>query len=211
MSGSIRLEESRGIAYLTLDRPPKNMMDREFFLHFAELTERVLPRLRVEGLIVQGTGKHFSAGADLSELKPGTGNGTLQEAFFTRNVSSFHALANLPFPVVAAVRGCCLGSGFELALACHFRLAAPRSVFALPETQFSLIPGCGGTVRLPALTGASGAIELILTGRSILAEEALERGIVDKLVDRKELAGTAEKLIRRLHRAREDAGAHPAS
>jgi enoyl-CoA hydratase/carnithine racemase len=66
-------------------------------------------------------------------------------------------------------------------------------------------------VRLPELTGASGAIELILTGRSILAEEALERGIVDKLVDRKELAATAEKLIRRLHRTREEAGAHSAS
>ncbi|HOS01638.1 MAG TPA: enoyl-CoA hydratase/isomerase family protein [Candidatus Hydrogenedentes bacterium] len=207
---SIRVDESEGIAYLTLDAPPENMMDRRFFTDFAELTERVLPRLQVEGLIVQGAGKHFSAGADLSELKPSVArHHDSHEAFFQRNVSAFHALTNLSFPVVAVVRGCCLGSGFELALACHFRLATPRAVFALPETQFSLIPGCGGTVRLPELTGSAKAIELILTGRSILAPEALEHGIVDKIVDRKEILQTAEKLIRRLHRTQEAAsGAH---
>ncbi len=104
----------------------------------------------------------------------------------------------MPFPVVAAVGGCCLGSGLELALACDYRLATPTSVFSSPEVEFELMPGAGGTVRLPRLVGPSKAMELMLTGRTVSGQEAHEIGLVDALAHRRELMSCAQKLIGRL-------------
>jgi enoyl-CoA hydratase len=187
-------------AFLTLNAPPGNAMNAAFFGAFARLCRDRLPALRVRGLIVHGSGRHFSSGADVDELR---GMLRLVDArddaqFLTRNVDVFLRLEQLPFPVIAAVSGCCLGAGTELALACHYRVAATRATFALPESTFGLMPGCGGTVRLPRLVGTGKAAEMILSGRTMLADEALAIGLVDAIVDRKELLAAAERLIRRL-------------
>jgi enoyl-CoA hydratase len=116
------------------------------------------------------------------------------------NSDSFSALPALPFPVVAAIQGCCLGSGLELALACHFRVAAKNAVLGLPEAGFGLMPGCGGTVRLTRLAGYQKAMRYILTGESLLAEDALKEGIVDAVVDKEELEGAAKRIIERFGR-----------
>ena len=175
MSGArLRLSVAGPVAYLTLDAPPRNAIDRAFFRQLATLSRDELPHLPVRGLVVHGEGRHFSSGADIADLA---------------------ALEALPYPVVAAVRGCCLGVGMELALACHYRVAAERAVFALPEATFGLLPGCGGTVRLTELTGPATAMELILTGRTILADEARELGLVDRVVPRRELLSAAEAAI----------------
>jgi len=103
--------------------------------------------------------------------------------------------------VVAAISGCCLGAGLELALACHYRVSAPSAVFSLPEATFGLMPGCGGTVRLPALVGVGRAIELSLSGRTIGADEALACGLVDMVVEKKALLSTAVRTIGAFRRA----------
>jgi enoyl-CoA hydratase/carnithine racemase len=197
MPDGVGFRVERGIAYLTLDAPPRNEMDLAFFAELARLRREVFPGLSVRGLIVHGAGRHFSSGADVAELKailaaePDRAAALLRE-----NHASFRALEAMPFPVVAAIGGACLGAGLELALACRVRIAAPRAVFALPEVSFGLMPGCGGTVRLPRLVGAAKAVELILTGRTLLADEARAVGLVDRVVDRRDLLAAAEGIVR---------------
>ena len=194
----LRWRESRGIAYLTVCAPPRNEMTLAFFRALAGLRRDVFPRLSARGLIVHGEGRHFSSGADLAELREIlAARPDEAEALLLENHVSFQALESLPFPVVAAVGGCCLGAGLELALACHARIAAPRAVFALPEVSFGLMPGCGGTVRLPRRIGAPKAVELILSGRTLLADEAASIGLVDRIVDRKDLLAAAEEFVLR--------------
>lgn len=192
------LEGDGGIARLVLDAPPRNEMGQGFFDTLAALVGR-LGRLAARGLVVHGAGRHFSSGADIGALKDGLAGAQTSHAAraLIAATSSFQALAQLPYPTVAAVGGCCLGSGLELALACRWRIAAANAVFALPETSFDLMPGCGGTVRLPALVGRARAVELVLSGRFVDAGEALEIGLVDAVVDRRDLQSAARRLVER--------------
>lgn len=185
------------IAHCLLTNPPKNEINKEFFRCLTQLHKEVFPSLDVRGLIIYGKGRHFSSGANLEELqqiyrslpddKPA--------AFLNENMNTFQAIASLPFPVVAAINGCCLGAGLELALACHFRICSPHAVFGLPETTFGLIPGCGGTVRLPRVLPRAKAIELILSGKTVPADEALSCGLIDHCVKKDLVLATAIKLI----------------
>jgi len=195
----LALEPDNEVAHLVLDAPPRNEMDQGFFHTLAALV-RMLKDLPVRGLVVHGAGRHFSSGADVNTLKIGlTGE---QPALAVHNLleatSSLQAIAELPYPTVAAIGGCCLGSGLELALACRWRVAAANAIFALPETSFGLMPGCGGTVRLPALVGRGRAVELLLSGRFVDAEEAREIGLVDAVVDRRDLLPAARRLVERV-------------
>ena len=199
--GSLRLalEPDGEIARLVLDAPPRNEMGQGFFHMLAALI-RTLKDLPVRGLIVHGAGRHFSSGADVDTLKAGLTDP--QPALAAQRLldatSSFQAIAELPYPTVAAVGGVCLGSGLELALACRWRIASANAVFALPETSFNLMPGCGGSVRLPALVGRGRAVDLLLSGRFVAADEAREIGLVDAVVDRRDLLDTAHRLIDRV-------------
>ena len=192
------LEGDGGIARLVLDAPPRNEMGQVFFDTLAALVGR-LAGLPARGLVVHGAGRHFSSGADIGALKDGLAGAQTAHAAraLIAATSSFQAIAQLPYPTVAAVGGCCLGSGLELALACRWRVAAANAVFALPETSFDLMPGCGGTVRLPRLIGRARAVELVLSGRFVDAGEALEIGLVDAVVDRKDLQTAARRLVER--------------
>lgn len=192
------LEADAGVASLVLDAPPRNEMGHGFFDSFAAVIGR-LKGLPVRGLVVRGAGRHFSSGADIAALKAGLAGAAEQAARGLADATaSFQAIADLPYPTVAAVGGCCLGSGLELALACRWRVAATNAVFALPETSFDLMPGCGGTVRLPVLVGRARAVELVLSGRFVDAGEALEIGLVDAVVDRKDLQDAAWRLLERV-------------
>ena len=98
--------------------------------------------------------------------------------------------------VVAAIGGCCLGAGLELALACHYRVCATNATLGFPESSFGLMPGCGGTIRLPALVGRAAAMRMILDAQSVRAEEARAMGLVDVVVHKRELTRSAAALIR---------------
>ena len=195
----LAVEQDGGIGRLVLDAPPRNEMDHAFFRAFAALTG-TLGELPVRGLVVHGAGRHFSSGADVAALKAGVDGAlpSLAAEALLEATASFQAIAQLPYPTVAAVSGCCLGSGLELALACRWRVAAANAVFALPETSFDLMPGCGGSVRLPLLVGRGRAAELLLSGRFVDAAEALEIGLVDAVVDRRDLLAAARRLVERV-------------
>ena len=199
--GSLRLalEPDGEIARLVLDAPPRNEMDQGFFHTLAALVRR-LKDLPVRGLVVHGGGRHFSSGADIGTLKAGLAGAqsALAAHALIAATSSFQAIAELPYPTVAAIGGGCLGSGLELALACRWRVAATNAVFALPETTFDLMPGCGGTVRLESLVGRGRAVDLVFSGRFVDAAEARAIGLVDAVVDRHDLLGAARRLVDRV-------------
>lgn len=197
MGQRVILHEDSKIGVLELCSPPGNVTDQLFFEELAEIIDILKESDECEGVIIHGRGRHFSSGADIEELKKriAGGDGNLDE-LKSRSLNTFEELSKLPFPVVAAIQGCCLGSGLELALACRFRVATGSSLFSMPETGYGLMPGCGGTSRLPRIVGLSKSIEIILSGRNYLAEEALKMNLIDCIVDKKKLMNVATKIIR---------------
>jgi enoyl-CoA hydratase/carnithine racemase len=189
-------EQNGSIGYLILNAPPKNEMNAAFFETLSRLSEQVLPKFSLKGLIIYGRGRHFSSGADINGLRDQVRSENIN--FFYHNVSNMLKLNDLPFPVIAAITGSCFGSALELALICHYRIAAERAVFAFPEVTFDLMPGLGGTIFLPQIVGKAKAIELLLSGRTLLADEALQIGLVDRVVNKNDLIDKAEMLIQRL-------------
>ncbi|MGH7503853.1 MAG: enoyl-CoA hydratase-related protein [Longimicrobiales bacterium] len=169
------------IALVRINRPDKlnalnagliDEMDRTFIALRDDAT--------VRGLLLTGAGeKAFVAGADIAELsRMGPIDGI---AVSRRGQRAFRTLETMPKPVIAAVNGFALGGGLELALACHLRTASSRARFGLPEVKLGIIPGYGGTVRLPRLVGRGRALELILTGEMIDAREALRIGLINRV------------------------------
>ena len=132
------------------------------------------------GAVITGTERAFAVGAEISELASLTP--ALAFEFSRYGQSVMRAVANLRKPVVAAIRGYCMGGGLDLALACHARIASSDAVFAHPGGSLGIITGWGGTQRLPRLIGRSRALEMLVTGRRLDATEALDRGLVHKIV-----------------------------
>ncbi len=198
MFQTIHWEVNNGLAKLALRQPPSNRMDRLFFTELGELVTSVIPETSFGALIIHGTGRHFSSGADLDDLLAGVGEAGVGSDevpdFLRENNQHFLYIKNLKVPVIAAIQGVCLGSALELALCCHFRICAEGSLLALPEVSFNLMPGCGGTQTLTQLIGKNAALQLILEGGNLGANEALAAGLVDKVVDRHHLMNTAETL-----------------
>lgn len=194
---SLKFYQDNQIGFLILSRPPKNEMDAVFFAELSNFLKNILPELKVKGLIITGEGRHFSSGANVSELAEFAQKKAF--SYFENNINYLESLSLCPFPVIAIINGLCLGSAFELALACHYRLASQHALFGLPEITFDLMPGCGGTYFLPKLIGTPKAIDLILSGRSVLADEALQLGIIDMIADKNNLKDTALQLIDKLN------------
>ncbi|UTR09086.1 enoyl-CoA hydratase-related protein [Evansella sp. LMS18] len=186
------------IAYITLNREEQlNCFDYETLETLGSIVEKVHLDKEVRAVIFTGAGeKAFSAGADLKERKK------LNDSEVRRNVKAirdvFTAVENLPQPTIAAINGYAFGGGFELALACDFRIAATEAKMGLTEVSWAIIPGAGGTQRLPRLIGLSKAMELILTAERITAQEALELGILNYLAGKDELLAECEKLAARI-------------
>lgn len=193
---TIKFSVKNKIGYLQFSSPPQNRMSSNFFSELSLFFEKELPEIDINGLIITGEGRHFSSGADTEELIDVIGGlSNNEDSFLKRNVEAFGKLEKLKIPTVAAVKGCCFGAALELALSCTFILSASNAVFSMPESEFGLMPGCGGTVKLTERTGAAKALELILTGRTFSVEEALENNIVDFVCNKKELIQLSEDLI----------------
>ena len=172
------------IGYITVNRPDVlNCFDYVTLIELQEVINKVYTDGDIRVVIFTGAGeKAFSAGADLKERK------TLNEAEVRRNVKAirdvFNSIAGLPQPTIAAVNGYALGGGFEWLLSCDFAIAAEGVSLGLTETSWAIIPGAGGTQRLPRLIGEMKAKELIFTAKKLTAEEAYELGILLKVVPR---------------------------
>jgi enoyl-CoA hydratase/carnithine racemase len=166
-----------GVALVRLDRPKANALSGEVLGQLAEVAEGLAADL--PGAVVLWGGRRiFAAGADIAELESGVGPRTVA-ANFGRALG---ALATLPRATIAAVNGFALGGGLELALACDFRVGGEDARLGLPEISLGVIPGGGGTQRLPRLIGSSRAKELILSGRQVRADEALSIGLLNRVV-----------------------------
>ncbi len=177
----INLDWQDDVAVMSINRP-----DSLNALSFALLDEmehkfKEVKKSKSRALIVTGTGdRAFCAGADVGELTDKT---VFEHRLgVERGQMLFEDLSLFPVPVIAFINGYAFGGGLELALACDFRLAGPKAKMGLPEIKLGLIPGYGGTQRLPRLIGEARALELILTGKSISAVEALEMGLVNSIV-----------------------------
>jgi enoyl-CoA hydratase len=170
------------IAFVTINRPDVlNCFDYETLHQLAEVVEQIELDSEVRVVIFTGAGeKAFSAGADLKERK------TLTQQEVRRNVKAirdvFNRIAELPQPTIAAVNGYAFGGGFELILSCDFAIAVPEAKVGLTETSWGIIPGAGGTQRLPRLIGEMKAKELIFTAKKLTAQEAYDWGILTKVV-----------------------------
>lgn len=217
-TAAIRWSVENGLGRLAIDLPPANATTVRFFDELSLLV-RHLRAMPLRGVLVTGVGRHFSSGADLDELMnhlecPDScrgHDGSVPPAL-NDHLETLQLIEDLPVPVVAAIKGVCIGSGFELALACHVRVAARGAVLGLPESTFGLLPGCGGVNRLTRLVGAGRALELVLRGDTIDAAGALMMGIVDTVVDRHDLDLAACRTIETLaapvkrHSRNEEAG-----
>ncbi len=179
---NIRIEQDEGIATVTFNRPKAlNALNRALLVELSLALDRLAEDEAVRVLVLTGAGeKAFVAGADIGELST---LGPLAAKVFSRmGHEVIGKLQQLSVPVIAAVNGYALGGGTEIALACDFIYAADSARFGLPEITLGLIPGFGGTQRLPRWIGPAAAKELIFTGRMIPAEEALRLGIVNRVV-----------------------------
>jgi enoyl-CoA hydratase len=193
---SVDLEVTDGIALLTVNRPDKlNALNAATVRELGAAVDELRAADAVRAVIVTGAGeKAFVAGADIAELATMTPITGVASSRAGQGV--FRALEQLRKPVIAAVNGFALGGGLELALACHLRVASTRARFGLPEVKLGIIPGYGGTVRLPRIIGRGRALELILTGEMIDAQEAHRIGLVNRLAEPAELLESARKLAR---------------
>ena len=192
---NIRVERANGRATIVVTRPDKlNALNAETIAELDAAFREVAADDGVRGLIITGEGgKAFVAGADIGELaKMGPINGI---DVSRQGSDAFRRLERMGKPVIAAVNGYALGGGMELALACHLRLASQNARFGLPEVKLGIIPGYGGTVRLPRIVGRGRALEMILTGEMITAERAFEIGLANRVVPQDQLMAEAEKLL----------------
>jgi len=204
LNASVDLRRDGEIGVVTVDNPPVNALKHEVRTGLAEALRQTRDDAAIKALVVACAGRTFFAGADITEFgkppqPPGLGD-------------VIAAIEAMPKPVVAALDGTALGGGFELALACHFRVAASGAHVGLPEIKLGLLPGAGGTQRLPRLIGPEKALKMIVTGDPIEAREAVADGVIDEIVDGDLTAGAiafarravAESRPLRLVRDRED-------
>src|SRR4051812_30889649 len=192
---NVSYEKKEAIAYVIVNRPKVlNALDAKTIRELRTAFEDALEDAAVRGVILAGAGgKAFIAGADITEVARVT---AVEAAAMTRNGQALtNLIENLGKPVIAAVNGFALGGGCELAMACTIRLATETAVFGQPEVKLGVIPGYGGTQRLPRLVGRGRALQLILSGGTVGAPEAYRIGLVNEIVAADGLIGRAEAIL----------------
>jgi enoyl-CoA hydratase/carnithine racemase len=193
---AVRFEKQESIGHVVLDRPPANSYDKAFMDELDAAIEEARRDDTVKAILLRSASeKFFSAGADVSVFaKSGLDE---QNAFVVCANEAMGKFESTPKVVVAAINGHCLGGGLEMALCCDFRIAAEGSYrIGLPEVTLGLLPGTGGTQRLPRLIGRQKALDLMLTGRTLVPQEALAVGIVDSVVPASELLDRSLALLK---------------
>jgi enoyl-CoA hydratase len=195
---NVLYEKKDGIAYVTLNRPKVlNALNTPTWIDLKTAFEAAKADTSVHGVILTGAGdKAFIAGADISELAHVDAYEAEESSRFGQDVLSL--IENLGKPVVAAINGFALGGGCETAMACTIRIAAEHAKFGQPEVKLGLLPGGGGTQRLPRLVGKGRALQLILTGETISAQEAYRIGLVNEVVPAADLIARAETILKQI-------------
>jgi enoyl-CoA hydratase len=192
MSEFVSVDVADGVATIRLNRPPMNAINSQVQEELRDAARQVGADDAVRAVVIYGGEKVFAAGADVKEFAPMTHAQIMRDA--ERVSSSIDAVARIPQPVIAAVTGYALGGGCELALAADFRVSAENARWGQPEILLGIIPGMGGTQRLPRLIGPAQAKDLIFSGRMIDAGEALGVGLVDTVVPAEDVYSTAVQM-----------------
>ena len=193
----VELSVDRGIATVLLNRPESlNALSSGVLSELDAVIAQIEKSDEIAGVIVTGAGRAFVAGADIEEISNLDPTAGLR--FTERGQAVFSRIERLDKPVVAAVNGFALGGGCELAMACHIRVASTKARFGQPEVKLGILPGFGGTQRLPRLVGRGLATQLILSGEMIAADEALRTGLVNEVVEPDALLPRAEEIARKL-------------
>ncbi|HET7586260.1 MAG TPA: enoyl-CoA hydratase-related protein [Gemmatimonadaceae bacterium] len=189
----VRTEQHDAVAVITVDRPEKrNALNGAVRCALLGALEKVARETAVRAVVLTGAGdKAFVAGADIAEFE---GRSPVDQWRVMNAPTIYAAIERLPKPVIAAVNGYCLGGGMELALACDVRIASTTARFGQPEVNLGIIPGGGGTQRLPRVVGLGTALRLILTGEMIDAAEALRVGLVEQVVEPAAVMETAMRM-----------------
>jgi len=198
----IRTEVEDRIAVLTVDHPPVNSFNAQVVTELEQAIDELLADDEVKAVVITGGGTNaFVAGADIPEIKEqfeSTDDAGAGE-FIERGHRTFLKIERATKPIIAAINGFCLGGGLELAMACHMRICSDRARLGQPEINLGIIPGWGGTQRLPRHVGKGKAFEMILSGDMITAQEAYRIGLVNKVVPAgavlKEAQGLARKIV----------------
>jgi enoyl-CoA hydratase len=195
---TVLYEKKGGFAYITLNRPKVlNALNRNALAGLSAAFADARDDAEVHGVIITGSGdKAFIAGADINEVATDTPVEAEQKTRHGQAIMDL--IENLGKPVVAAVNGFALGGGCETALACTIRIASENAKFGLPEVKLGIIPGYGGTQRLPRLVGRGQALRMILTGDMISAQEAYRIGLVNEVVPAPELISRAEAILKQM-------------
>ena len=195
---NVLYEKRGGIAYVTLNRPKVlNALNTPTWTDLRTAFEDARDDAAVRGVILTGAGdKAFIAGADITELAHVTAVGAEESSRFGQEVLDL--VENLGKPVIAAVNGFALGAGCETAMACTIRVASETAKFGQPEVTLGLVPGGGGTQRLPRLVGKGRALQLILSGEMISAQEAYRIGLINEVVPPADLIKRAEAILRKI-------------
>ena len=186
------------VAVVTIDHRPVNALNRQTMQELGAAVEGLRGEAAVKVVILTGAGSlAFVAGADIKEVSQLTSAQEAQEVS-ALGQAVFMKIQKLGKPVIAAINGVCLGGGLELAMACHLRISGDRARFGQPEITLGIIPGWGGTQRLPRLIGKAKAIEWILTGDMYTAQEAHRLGLVNQVVPQDQVLKTAKDLARKI-------------
>jgi len=188
-------EQKSSIGWITINRPSAlNALNSELLDELSSVLDNASNSSKVKAVIITGEGKAFVAGADISEMR---GLNALEgKAMMIKGHKVMDLIEAMDKPVIAAVNGFALGGGCELAMACDIRIASEKAKFGQPEVNLGIIPGFGGTQRLPRLVGKGMGKYLIMTAEIISADEAYRIGLVERVVPAEELLGTAEKIAR---------------
>jgi 3-hydroxyacyl-CoA dehydrogenase len=185
MSDQVRITKDNEIAIVTIDNPPVNAISPAVQAGIAEAIDQINGDSSIEAAVLIGAGRTFIAGADINEFVKMT-SGKVPRSNF---LPTLLKMEDCRVPIVVAIHGTALGGGLEVAMACHYRVASPDARVGQPEVNLGIIPGAAGTQRLPRLAGIAKAVDMCTTGKPIKAAEALEAGIVDKLIEGDLLAG----------------------
>ncbi len=192
---NLKISDSGGVRRITINRPEKlNALNAGTLAELDQAISGIEADDAIDAVVITGAGdKAFVAGADISELA--TLGPVEAKEFALRGQAVFSRLERLTKPVLAAVNGFALGGGCELAMACHIRVASTNAVFGQPEVKLGLIPGYGGSQRLPRLVGRGRALELLLTGRNVKADEAQRIGLANLVCGPDELESSVAEIL----------------
>jgi len=185
------------VVTVTIHHPPANTLTPELLAELSQVVEGIAKDDAIKAVVLTGTGRFFVAGADI-KLLASIASAEEGESIARQGQALLTRIESLEKPVIAAINGVCLGGGLELALCCHIRLAAEGSRLGQPEINLGIMPGFGGTQRLPRLIGQSNALELMLTGDPISPAEAQSLGLVSQVIPPEDLLRQAQGLARKM-------------